>query len=164
MATHGRTGPGRWVLGSVAEAVVASSMVPVLVQRGWQPLFGEPLLNDMPKIIVPLDGSEFAETALEPAANLAEQLGATLILVRVEDSPAAVRDALDYLPPAQARVAEHHPRLSIATDVCVGEPAEGIEQAVARLEAALVVMATHGRGGAMRAILGSVAGEARATV
>jgi nucleotide-binding universal stress UspA family protein len=159
MATHGRTGPGRWVLGSVAEAVVASSMVPVLVQRGWQPLFGEPLLNDMPKIIVPLDGSEFAEIALEPAANLAEQLGARLILVRVEDNPAAVRDALDYLPPAQARIAEQHPGLSIATDVRVGEPAEGIEQAVASLEAALVVMATHGRGGAMRAILGSVAGK-----
>jgi nucleotide-binding universal stress UspA family protein len=159
MATHGRTGPGRWVLGSVAEAVVAASLVPVLVQRAWQPLFGESLLNDTPKLIVPLDGSVFAETALEPAANLAEQLGARLILIRVEDSPSAVRDALDYLPSVQAHVAKHHPGLSLATDIRVGEPAAGIEAAVAYHEAALVVMATHGRGGALRSILGSVAGK-----
>ena len=44
MATHGRTGPGRWVFGSVAEAVVAASPVPVLVQRDWQPRLGEPLM------------------------------------------------------------------------------------------------------------------------
>jgi nucleotide-binding universal stress UspA family protein len=159
MATHGRTGPGRWVLGSVAEAVVASSMVPVLVQRAWQPLFGEALLNHTPKLIVPLDGSGFAEAALEPAAHLAEQLGARLILVRVGDTPSAVREALDYFPSVQAHVAEHHPGVSIATDVRVGEPCVGIEEAVAYHEAALVVMATHGRGGPMRSILGSVAGK-----
>jgi nucleotide-binding universal stress UspA family protein len=159
MATHGRTGPGRWVLGSVAEAVVAASPVPVLVQRAWQPLFGEPLLSDSPKIIVPLDGSAFAETALEPAANLAAQIGASLVLVRVEDNPWAVRDALDYLVPLQARFAEQHPDVTIATDVRVGEPAGEIESAVVHHDAALVVMATHGRGGAMRAILGSVAGK-----
>jgi nucleotide-binding universal stress UspA family protein len=159
MATHGRTGPGRWVLGSVAEAVVTASPVPVLVQRAWQPLFGEPLLNATPKVIVPLDGSAFAETALEPAANLATQLNAGLILVRVEDNPWSVRDALEYLLPMQARFAEQHPDLSTATDVRVGEPASEIQATVAHYDAALVVMATHGRGGAMRSILGSVAGE-----
>jgi nucleotide-binding universal stress UspA family protein len=59
----------------------------------------------------------------------------------------------------QARVAELHPELPIDTDVRVGEAAYGIEEAVAQYEAALVVMATYGRGGVMRAILGSVAGE-----
>jgi len=34
MTTHGRTGPGRLLLGSVAEAVVASSPAPVLATHG----------------------------------------------------------------------------------------------------------------------------------
>jgi nucleotide-binding universal stress UspA family protein len=159
MATHGRTGPGRWVFGSVAEAVVAASPVPVLVQRAWQPLLGEPALDNAPKMIVPLDGSAFAESALEPAASLAEELGGRLILVRVEDHPTAIHAMLEYLPRVLARVAEQHPELPIETDVRVGEAAYGIEEAVAQYDAALVVMATHGRGGAMRTLLGSVAGK-----
>ena len=159
MATHGRTGPGRWLFGSVAEAVVAASPVPVLVQRAWQPLLGEPLLDNTPKLIVPLDGSAFAESALEPAAGLAEELDGRLILVRVEDNPTAIHAMLEYLPRVLARVAEQHPGLPIETDVRVGEAAYGIEEAVAQYNAALVVMATHGRGGVVRTILGSVAGK-----
>ncbi|HLZ28122.1 MAG TPA: universal stress protein [Chloroflexota bacterium] len=159
MATHGRTGPGRWVLGSVAETVVASSSVPVLVQRAGQPLLDDPLLENQPKLIVPLDGSAFAESALEPAARLAEELGGRLILVRVEDHPTAIHAMLEYLPRALDRVAEHHPDLPIKTDVRLGEAAYGIEEAVAKYDATLVVMATHGRGGVMRALLGSVAGK-----
>ena len=33
MTTHGRSGPARWLLGSVAEAVVRRSTVPVLLMR-----------------------------------------------------------------------------------------------------------------------------------
>jgi len=33
MSTHGRTGPARWLLGSIAERVVHSSKVPVLLIR-----------------------------------------------------------------------------------------------------------------------------------
>jgi len=159
MATHGRTGPGRWVLGSVAESVVATSPVPVLVQRAWQPLFGKALLSDKPKVIVPLDGSTFAEMALEAAASLAEDLGAKLILVSVEEDPAGLDAAQPYLSMVRTRLAEKFPQLAIDTDVRVGDAAFGIEQMVAQHEAALVVMATHGRGGAMRSILGSVAGK-----
>jgi nucleotide-binding universal stress UspA family protein len=159
MATHGRTGPGRWVLGSVAEAVVRASSVPVLVQRAWQPVFGEPFLDVKPKLVVPLDGSAFAESALEPAAKLAQALDAKLILVRVEDDPAAMQAALGYLPQVAARLGALWPSLAMDTDIRIGEPAHGIAEAVVRHEAALVVMATHGRGGALRTILGSVAGK-----
>jgi nucleotide-binding universal stress UspA family protein len=147
------------VFGSVAEAVVAASPVPVLVQRAWQPLFGAPLLDDKPKLIVPLDGSTFAEAALAPAAHLAEALKAQLILISVDDEPAGVRGALEYLPAVQGRLATQHPTLSFDTDVRVGEAAIGIAEAIALHEAALVVMATHGRGGVLRSVLGSVAGQ-----
>lgn len=33
MSTHGRTGPARWLLGSIAERVVHSSKIPVLLIR-----------------------------------------------------------------------------------------------------------------------------------
>jgi nucleotide-binding universal stress UspA family protein len=33
MSTHGRTGPARWLLGSVADRVVRNSKVPVLLIR-----------------------------------------------------------------------------------------------------------------------------------
>jgi nucleotide-binding universal stress UspA family protein len=135
MATHGRTGPGRWVLGSVAEAVVAASPIPALVQRAWQPLFGKPLLSDKPRVIVPLDGSAFAETALEAGASLAEDLGAKLILISVQEDPAGLQAARPYLPMVSARLAEKHPQLAIDTDVRVGDVAFGIEQMVAQHEA-----------------------------
>ena len=159
MATHGRTGPGRWVLGSVAESVVAASPVPVLVQRAWQPQFGAAVFSDSPKLIVPLDGSLLAETALQPAATLAEDLGGRLVLLKVEDDAFAIVQATAYLAQAQARLAAIRPALSIETDVRVGEPAQGIDQAVVHHEAVLVVMATHGRSGLRRAVLGSIAGK-----
>ncbi len=78
MCSHGRTGFKRWVLGSVAQTIVHHSPVPVLVLReggavlsvsGSAPV--RPLC-----ILVPLDGSPLAETALAPAANLVAALAA----------------------------------------------------------------------------------------
>jgi nucleotide-binding universal stress UspA family protein len=159
MSTHGRTGPGRWLFGSVAEAVVAASPVPVLVQRAWQPLFGDPLLDEHPTILVPLDGSPFAESVVEAAATLAEDLNARLVLLTVRSEPSEIHTASDYLAGVQRQVVFAHPNLETATDFRYGEAAHGIEDAVAQLQAALVFMATHGRTGARRSVLGSVAGK-----
>ena len=57
MASHGRTGPGHLLFGSVAEGVVAHSRVPVLVERAWQPAQRELLIEGKPRLLVPLDGS-----------------------------------------------------------------------------------------------------------
>jgi nucleotide-binding universal stress UspA family protein len=130
-----------------------------MVQRAWQTLFGEPLLHDKPKLIVPLDGSAFAESVLEAAAGLTADLNGKLILVRVEDSPADVQTALEYLTRMQVQLAVQHPNLVIETDLRVAEAAVGIAEAIAKQEAALVVMARHARGGALRTILGNVAGK-----
>ncbi|MBI4391893.1 MAG: universal stress protein, partial [candidate division NC10 bacterium] len=57
MATHGRGGLSRLLLGSVAEAVIRAAGVPVLLIRGqsaWKPWATR-------KIVVPLDGSEGSE-------------------------------------------------------------------------------------------------------
>lgn len=76
MGSHGFSGVGHWMLGSVAEKVVRHAPVPVLLWRANAPLpqtglsdVGSPL-----RILVPLDGSAYANAALEPAAQLLASL------------------------------------------------------------------------------------------
>lgn len=73
LCSHGRTGPSRWVLGSVAQQVVrhAPMLVLVLRERGSR-LTGAPNGSYMPlQVLVPLDGSPLAEEVLRPAVELA---------------------------------------------------------------------------------------------
>jgi nucleotide-binding universal stress UspA family protein len=179
MATHGRTGPRHWVLGSVAEAVLGASPVPIVVVRAWQQHLTTLLLQDRPRLLVPLDGSAFSEAALPAAAGLADDLSAELVLTRIERVPGGPMLAEDgrvlilpeereavlrlagqtYLTEVAERLTQTYPTLTISTDVRCAEPAAGIAAAADALEAAMIVMATHGRTGFERVRLGSVAGE-----
>lgn len=75
MCSHGRTGLMHWALGSVAQQVVRSSPIPVLVLKANGPIPSGPE-GDALSILVPLDGSPLAEDAIEPAAQLAAALSA----------------------------------------------------------------------------------------
>jgi nucleotide-binding universal stress UspA family protein len=120
-------------------------------------------------ILVAPDGSLLAERALPFARRLAAGTGARLVLVRAvtartdRPDPGAEGEA----EPSLKRIVRQergHGRTPLA--VLAGEPAPAL-LAYARSRAAdLVVMATHGRGGLVRAALGSVAAETlhRATV
>ncbi|MBF6612462.1 MAG: universal stress protein, partial [Chloroflexi bacterium] len=103
MVTHGRTGIRRWIMGSVAERVLHSSPVPLLLVRAFEkdisvaegPVSTAASAGPQARvasvrekqwyksIMVPLDGSRFAEQALEGAQVLAARFGATLLLVSV---------------------------------------------------------------------------------
>jgi nucleotide-binding universal stress UspA family protein len=125
-------------------------------------------------ILVPLDGSTFGEHALPLAAGLARRAGATLHLVHVHQilppttiSGVAVLDALDLhlRQDEQAYLADVARRL---TDVCPvpvktilvdGDVEPAIRNHADRIDADLVVMATHGRGAMGRFWLGSVADD-----
>jgi nucleotide-binding universal stress UspA family protein len=159
MTTHGRTGPGRLLFGSVAEAVVSGSPVPVLVTRAWSPAQTDDLLKDNPLFVVPLDGSSFAETALEPAIALADDFGAGLVLVCAQKPGVESAEVLAYLTQAEARIHEWHPDLRVGVEVRDDDPAHGIDLAFRESGASLVIMATHGRGGIVRSVTGSVAGR-----
>jgi nucleotide-binding universal stress UspA family protein len=89
MCSHGYTGMTRWVLGSVTEKVVHSAPIPVFVLHDGGPIPAcshadatRPL-----RALVALDGSAYAKTAIEPAAQLITALAApaqgALHLVRV---------------------------------------------------------------------------------
>jgi nucleotide-binding universal stress UspA family protein len=89
MATHGRSGFHLWVLGGVADKVMQLASVPTLLMR---PL--DPRTIDQPEVVrhllVPLDGSMFAEAALGPAVRRAGATGAALspVCARAPTTPA----------------------------------------------------------------------------
>lgn len=91
MCSHGETGFKRWMLGSVAQKVARHSAVPVLVLREGDTTLHALATRPM-RMMVPLDGSDLAETALEPAAQLCAALSAPtqgeLHLARVLRPPA----------------------------------------------------------------------------
>ncbi len=71
MCSHGATGMTRWALGSVAEKVTHHVATPVLLLREG----GSELVRSQPhkgsfRVLVPVDGSAYAQTAIAPAAQL----------------------------------------------------------------------------------------------
>ncbi len=126
-------------------------------------------------ILVPLDGSPFAEHALPVALSLARRAGAKLLLVTVTTPLAEAYTEGIYISPleleqemaAQRRVylEEVAARLRARADVPVSVSVEHGEVATALCalldagEADLAVLATHGRGPLARFWLGSVADE-----
>jgi nucleotide-binding universal stress UspA family protein len=116
----------------------------------------EPLVEE---VVVPLDGSALAEQALGPALGLARLLEATCTLLRVVESSgspaeAAQEEARAYLERVAGRLRGEG--LSVRPRVVVAPHA-----AEAILEQARgggpIALATHGRGGLGRVLLGSVA-------
>lgn len=96
MCNHGTAGFMRWTLGSVAQKVVRHSTVPVLLLREGEALHALFQSQNSPHplhVMVALDGSAFAETALLPATFLCSALSAsadgeiklTLVLTGVEN-------------------------------------------------------------------------------
>ncbi len=79
MCSHGSTGMKRWALGSVAEKVAHSALIPVLLLReGGSLPMGSHVDDARPlRILVPLDGSVLAKAALVPAAYLVAALAAS---------------------------------------------------------------------------------------
>lgn len=125
-------------------------------------------------ILVPLDGSKFAERALALAIPLAEQHGATLVLLHAHEpilplvigGGAPVRDtALDETHRAESgayldKLAKRTAKLTTARVEALfrdGQVVPTINAVVASHDVGLVVMSTHGRGGFQRFWLGSVA-------
>ena len=169
MTTHGRSGPARWMLGSVAEAVVRRADGPVwLVRSGAD----EP--SQVQRLVVPLDGSVRAEAALPAAGELAARLGipvhlltvidvsptttlklttAALIAGHLEDEVVRLHLAAEHtLADGLVRLPDE---LTASTEVRVGRPAAAIRDAAQPGD--LIVMTSHGRSGLARAFLGSVA-------
>ena len=130
-------------------------------RSGWDP------------IVVPLDGSPFAEHALGYAGAIAGAVGARLRLVLVHELPpppgtpdavklyASVEVAVRKSQRAYLRETAHRLRDRWKVQVTALSPDGPVGPALLRylneMEPGLVVMSTHGRGSIGRALLGSVA-------
>lgn len=184
MSTQGRGPVARFWLGSVADALVRQSTIPMLFVRPEDSEADFAQEPELGRVLVPLDGSPLAEQILEPAAALAAATGAELRLLRVvqEFTPdghdpdsgrvSGIRPTLltqlreldresrqraeEYLNQTaerlrqrslevQPRVVSHH------------RPATALLDDASTHGVALIALATHGRGGLKRLLLGSVA-------
>jgi nucleotide-binding universal stress UspA family protein len=180
MCTHGRSALGRLAFGSVADRVMREASVPVvLINASGETPDGAPRT-----IIVPLDGSTLAEAVLPLATEVAGRTGALLSLVRVVDPQAepaqlldvgdpdswyrsvdhlrelerqAVEDARAYLERVAERVRRVH--RNTGWEVRTGHPVSELTRAAETSAAPLVMLATHGRSGLRRWVLGSVTTE-----
>lgn len=175
MATHGRSGLNRFLLGSVAEKVLRGTKNPLLLIRATEAAKseGETILK---AIIVPLDGSELAEGVLPMAADMAKKLDLEVELFRTYHIPynvyggdegfyagnyeellAGVRDeAAQYLDKKAADLKN----LGVAKVTCVtkeGLAADEIILLGQKTPDNLIAMSSHGRSGVKRWVLGSVA-------
>jgi nucleotide-binding universal stress UspA family protein len=157
MTTHGRTGLARFALGSVADRVVRGGHVPVLLLRSFAATPDTPTLA---QALVPLDGTPFAERALELALRLAGPVLREVTLLRVVDDQASkpvMDDAQQYLDMARSRLVERlaHGACTVHTAVRSGNVADVI-LAAAGQPSDLVLMATHGSAGIGRWVVGTV--------
>jgi nucleotide-binding universal stress UspA family protein len=162
LTSHGRTGIVRMALGSVAADVARLSQIPTLLVRPEGQTFPDNGRAIPLTLLVPLDGSELAETAIEPAARIAKTLRGAIRLVRVV--PAAVEhpdEQRERNREAYAYLTVFHDQLEaqgIIThrSIAWGKPAEQIAAEAQRHQVDLVVIATHGRTGMERVLKGSV--------
>ena len=171
MATHGRSGLTRWLVGSVTDKVLRGTAAPLLVVRPRERGAEVPEVH-FATVVVPLDGSPLAEQALPHAVALARALGSRVVLLRA-------------VPPVYLGYMEYagHPYLGSATEleevaaeyldrvgrrlrrqgvaaleerVVRGDAAGAIVDQARREPGTLVAMTTHGRSGVGRWVLGSV--------
>lgn len=169
MASHGRTGLRRHVIGSVTWRVVHSITSPVVVVKAGKE--GTVLDGPVQRVLVPLDGSALAESALDVVTDIFGEDLTELHLVRVSNPvlwrglPAAragndgddrVRDASSsYLRGVAAGLRERGIRTLF--EVHGGVVSEAILDAATDAEVDMIVMATHGRTGLRRVFMGSQA-------
>jgi nucleotide-binding universal stress UspA family protein len=175
MATHGRSGLDRWLLGSVAEKVLRATANPLLLVRAKEetPPWNMAALKS---VVVPLDGSELAESILPSVEEVAKKLDLEVILLRVYGVPysassvgegfydaaqfktflATLRaEALEYLERKAADLKSHGvKKVSLVTKEGLG--ADEIILFARQTSDNLVAMCTHGRSGVKRWMLGSV--------
>jgi nucleotide-binding universal stress UspA family protein len=173
MTTHGYGGVRRAWLGSVADQLIRSSGVPILLIRADRSKTAATSV-DFTKILVPLDGSPLAEAALEPAAALARLWDAEISLMQIvqpvflatdpmlplpsydEQLTANQRDAArEYVQAVAERLRDQGVKASGVA--ILGGVADELLGLARPGRIGLVAMATHGRGGARRLVLGSVA-------
>ena len=186
MSTHGHGGWSRFLSGSVTSRVVGAVDNPAFVVR-CNASNCPVLPPSFDNVIVPLDGTELGESALQHAGSIAAAFGARITLVnsvpnaayfhaqgdwsfmyggpafgyydgrRMADEAQAM--SAEYLSNAAHCLSSSFPGVQIKRVSSHENPAQAVLQLADRLDNPMVVMATRGRRGLRRLLLGSVADQ-----
>ncbi|MFC1906535.1 universal stress protein [Chloroflexota bacterium] len=171
MAAFGGSGFRTWQLGSVADKVVRTTSVPVLLVRGKNtspPVDRKKLIS---RILVPLDGSDDSKTAVPYAMEMARKSEASITLFGMVERADYYSQHVSFIPHTEC-VAQEFARLDVNSErnarayligvekelraqgvrvthaITLGlSPARDIMEQEARTNADLVVMATRGSSG-----------------
>lgn len=173
MSTHARSGFARVRLGSVADQLVHSLSMPILLLQPGEAA-APPAFTGFRRALIPLDGSPFSEQVLHHSIPLLKATGARPWLLHVvspllgparrtghpEDIRTIQRreDAVAYLTVQAATLKEAGLEPEIHT-VVDRNAAAAILNAAQYEDVDLLAMATHGRGGITRLIMGSIADQ-----
>lgn len=172
IATHGRSGVRRWLLGSVAEKVLHGADNDVLLIRATAQI-DRKTTAQLKRLVVPLDGSELAEEALRCGVELAKKMNLEIILLRVYVAPGAAYSTGSYAPEwksldqvvrqkANEYLEDKTKQLrnqgleQLSFRMAEGSTAEQIIEAARERPDSLIAMSTHGASGVGRWVLGSV--------
>jgi nucleotide-binding universal stress UspA family protein len=158
MGTHDGAGVQRLLVGSTTTAVLRRSSIPVLMVRPGIALAGE-ARRCFERVLVATDGSERSAGAVETAITLPPEDRRELIFCSVAAvEPGEASNAMDpqaAVDPALTNARAHGAHAE--GRVLMGHPSAALVAAAQREHADLIVLGTHGRAGADRVSLGSVA-------
>jgi nucleotide-binding universal stress UspA family protein len=172
MATHGRSGLDRWLLGSIAEKVVRGANNPVLVVRANEEASSEGEAAP-DSIIVPLDGSPLAESVLLYVVELAKAFHSKVTLFQSYSLKQIIFNFEEYTPDLDElkgelkweamsyldeKVAELKSRglVDVFCSVTEGDAAETIIEMGKAAPDTLIAMSPHSGSTIKRWVLGSV--------
>lgn len=160
LASRGRGGFRAAILGSVADKIVRSSAVPVLVEPGTNephdPKPGKPIL-------VGLDGSDEAERGLAAARTLAAADKRPLTILRTYSIPPPVGIEFATYPADLSTTMEEAAKAYLAQVARAGEnvvlkmgdATTALLETSEEIDAALIVLTSSGKGRTKRLALGS---------
>lgn len=171
VATRPRPGWTRLLRQSISKGLAGTSPCPLLVVRPGEPVDDAELLRRRVRpgrALVALDGTEFAEAALGPARACLRERPARLVLLGASgeppcdpDDPEKARRQADLTRLAgylrQVASQQGEPDLECSWHTEDARAPEAILDWSEREQADLVALATHGRSGPARWLLGSVA-------
>jgi nucleotide-binding universal stress UspA family protein len=171
MSSHARQGMPRVRFGDLAHELITHLNVPALCIRPTDE--NAPIAaHELRRFLIPLDGSEFSEQVLDPLAPLLTELDAQPTLLHIVTPrpmlstgfietrrTISTRDqALSYLNDVAQRFRGRMPEPVLAA-LQDAQPGSVVTSLLAAGEYDAVAMATHGRSGLSRLVLGSVAEE-----
>ncbi|MEZ3143881.1 universal stress protein [Halobaculum sp. MBLA0143] len=165
VGTHGRSGVSRYLVGSVAARVIRAGVAPVLVARASH---AEPPRRGYRDVVVATDGTGRVDTVLPTAFELACEHDATIHAISVVDTATnptftglAGSRSVDYREQSAEAATERVTTRARKRDfdartvVETGEPAAVVTDYAARVDADLLAVATAGRSGLSRLLVGS---------